>query len=215
METQNIPTSLVVLYFVLVSVIFVIGMLLQIKIIKTAMQEKPVTWQTQIFHSIVMIIHFSLVALLDVLEYMIPNYNGAAWICTVIRTIRKFGAVTISANSLFISLQKYIVIVNRINDNSERHKIEIVSLVLYVTLLILFTVSASIRDLSSIDTYFRQKAALLWGFIMGQMRFQISCQVINHLNPKVSANLAEPRDTTMKITLFIIRLNSIALPKWV
>ena len=153
MEKQNIHISQVVLYIVFVSIVFVIGMFLQIKIIKRARQEKPVTWKTEIFHSIVMIIHFSIVLFLEVLVYVIPDYTGGGWICTLSRFIRRCGIVTISSHSLLISVQKYIVIVNSINGNSERHILEIVLLVISVTFSILWAAATFIRNVSSIPTY--------------------------------------------------------------
>ena len=153
MEEQNIHISQVVLHIVFVSILLVIGMPLQIKIIKRARQEKQVTWKTEIFHSIVLIIHFSFILIVDVLAFVIPDYTGGGWICLLSQFIRTFGILTISSHSLLISVQKYIVIVNCINDNSERHKLEIVSLVLYLTLSILSAAAISLRYFSSVPIY--------------------------------------------------------------
>ena len=154
MEKENINVTLVLLYIVFVSILFLIGLLLQIKIIKTARQEKPVTWITEIFHSIVMIIHFSLVLFDEVIVYMIPDYIGGGWICILLRFIQRCGVVTITSHSMLISVHKYIVIVNRIRDNSERLKLETFLLVLYLIFSILWSAATFIRDVSSIPIFY-------------------------------------------------------------
>ena len=136
------------------------------KNIKKIEPRKLVTWQTEIFHSIFMIIYFGLVLFFDTLAYMIPDCTGGWWICPLSGFIRICGVFTISSHSLSISVQKYIVIVNRINNNSERHKLEIVSLVLYLTLSILWSVATLLKKLSFIPTSL--ESCITLGEVVGQ-----------------------------------------------
>ena len=163
MEDQNIHISQVVLYIVFLSIVFLIGMSLQIKIIKSARKEKPVTWRTEIFHSIIMIIHFTLIVFFQCLVYMIPDYTVGWWMCMSFRYIRRFGIAMISSHSIIISVHKYIVIVNRIDDNSERQKLETVLMVLYSTFIILWTAAILIRNFSSIPIFFTSENCLAIG----------------------------------------------------
>ena len=150
MEKHNNHIVEVVLYIAIVLIVFVAGMSLHIKIIKRSVQAKLVTWQTEIFHSVVMIIHFALVRLSKVLVYMIPDYTVGLGICMLCRFIREFGLFIISVHSLSISVQKYFVIIHRINDNTERNKLEKVTLVICVTFSILWSVASILRFSSSI-----------------------------------------------------------------
>ena len=168
MEKQNIDISQVVLYIVFLSIVFLIGMSLQIKIIKSARKEKPVTWRTEIFHSIIMIIHFTLIIFVESLVYMIPDYTGGWWICMLFRFIRRFGVVMITSHSLLISVHKYIVVVNRIDDNPERKTLETVLLVLYSTFSILWTVATFIRNFSSIPIFSTSENCFSLGKWFGQ-----------------------------------------------
>ena len=97
-----------------------------------------------------MIIHFSLVLLTEGLVYMIPNYTCGKWICTVCRFIRNNGVLTISLHSLLISVQKYIVVIHQINNNSDRHKLEKVLMVSFCIFGILWSAAMIIRSSSFI-----------------------------------------------------------------
>ena len=142
--------SIVVLYFTVFVIVFVVGISLQLKIIKRSRQRKPVAWQTEIFHAIAMMIHFSLVLLTESLVTMIPNYSVGGWICMLCRFIRNFGWLTISMHSLLISMQKYIVVVHRINDDSDRQKLEKVLLVPFLSFCMLWSAALIVRSSSFI-----------------------------------------------------------------
>ena len=59
----------------LLSVIFSIGLYLQIKIIIVSKQEKASTWKIDICHSVVMIIHYGIRILFECITYTIPSLH--------------------------------------------------------------------------------------------------------------------------------------------
>ena len=100
---------------VLLSVIFIIGLYLQIKIIIVSKQEKDMTWKIDICHSVVMITHFCLRILFEFITYLTPllhQYTGT-WICYVVFFVTVYGSVSVISHSLVISIYKYICIVHQ------------------------------------------------------------------------------------------------------
>ena len=94
--------------------IYIIGFCLQIKIIKTVKEEKTLTWDINLIHSTVMLIHFTFAILLYIITNLIPNLNRyvGVWFCYCLLFLRCYGISEILSHSLFISIYKYIFIVH-------------------------------------------------------------------------------------------------------
>ena len=58
---------------IVLSILFFFGVYLQIKIIDVVKKNKQVGWEAQIYHSIVLIIHFSIVLFFEALPYIDHN----------------------------------------------------------------------------------------------------------------------------------------------
>ena len=100
---------------VILSVIFLIGLYIQIKIIIVSKQEKDMTWRIDICHSVVMITHFSFRILFAMITYIIPSlhqYTGK-WLCYVGYFAIVYGYLSVVSHSLVISIHKYIFIVHQ------------------------------------------------------------------------------------------------------
>jgi hypothetical protein len=94
--------------------IFLIGLFLQITIIKTVRKEQSITWDIKMTHSIVMIVHFCYTIIFEIATYLIPElgqYTGI-WFCYVSLFLRMYGVSEILCHSLFLSIYKYIIIVH-------------------------------------------------------------------------------------------------------
>lgn len=95
-------------------VIFVIGVFLQIKIIKAIRQDRATAWEVDLGHSIVMMIHFSFIIFFNIITYIFPNlhlYLGKEF-CYLALILRMLGVAEIVGHSLVISFYKYIFIVH-------------------------------------------------------------------------------------------------------
>ena len=100
--------------------IFSIGLYLQIKIIKIVRQEQSMSWEINMCHSIVMIIHYIFTISIEMTTYLIPSLsrNTGMWFCYVASFVRGYGASAIVMHSLYISIYKYIFIVHDAHDET-------------------------------------------------------------------------------------------------
>ena len=115
MKGDDISIHHLIIFIVVVSIQFLIGMYLQIRIIKRVRQAKTTPWETQVYHSVVLIIHFSFGICFETLTYTIPNithYTGGLF-CDLLWFIKYWGIFAIQFHSLSVSVHKYIVIVYR------------------------------------------------------------------------------------------------------
>ena len=78
--------------------IFSIGLGLQMKIIKAVKEEKAMTWDINLSHSITMIIHFFFTILIDTITYIIPNLKMTfgVWFCYFLLFLRRYSLWTVS-----------------------------------------------------------------------------------------------------------------------
>jgi hypothetical protein len=158
MESEDIPIHQLIIYRSAFVIAFVIGLYLQIRVIKRLKQEKMVAADTQIYHSITLIIHFSLLIFRESLWYIMPdiiNYSEWKWICEMFRYMRILGGFAISWHSLSVAVQKYIVIVHCVADNSDRRKIEKIIWWIFLIVEILWSAGTDIREstFSHIESY--------------------------------------------------------------
>ena len=101
----------------LLSIIFFIGLYLQIKIIIVSKQEKDerLTWKVDICHSVVLITMGVLRILFWILTYFVPclhQYTGK-WFCYVVWFVNMYCTISVLSHSLVISLYKYMFIVHQ------------------------------------------------------------------------------------------------------
>ena len=141
------------MFAVVLAVVFFFGVYLQIKIIGVVKKNKQVAWEAQIYHSIVLILHFGIALFFETLPYMDPNIiNFSGWICDIFRYIRIWGVFAISGHSLYVSIQKYIVIVHGVVGDSQRRNVALAMFVVPLIFQILWTVVVYIRSTDTITT---------------------------------------------------------------
>ena len=158
MKKENIPMYQLILYTSVFSVVLVIGMYLQIRVIKKILIEKPVAWETQIYQSIVLGIHVVLIVFSETLLYVIPDStnNGGWWLAwEVFRYLRVLSVFSISWHTLSVSLQKYIVIVHSVREDSDRRKLAKTLWWVFLIIEIFWSAGINIRKstCSSVDSY--------------------------------------------------------------
>ena len=103
-----------ILGFSILLIVFAIGVFLQIKIIKALKQDRTTSWEIQLIHSIVMLLHFSFVIIFEITIHSIRSLDGylRKWVCSATFFLRIVGATEIICHSLIISFYKYIFIVH-------------------------------------------------------------------------------------------------------
>lgn len=158
MKNENIPIDQVIIYTCVFSIVFVIGLYLQMRVIKKLILEKTVAWETQIYQSIVLIIFVVMVVFLEVLLYIIPDStNNAGWwlVWEISRYLIILCLTSISWHTFSVSLQKYMVIVHNVTDNSERRKIAKTTWWVFLIIEIFWSAGIAIRQstCSSVDSY--------------------------------------------------------------
>ena len=100
---------------VLLSLIFFVGLYLQIKVVIVSKQEKEITWKINICHSVIMTAHFAIRILLEGLTCIVPSlhqYTGK-WFCHFLYFIDNYGAISVSSHSLATAMHKYVFIVHQ------------------------------------------------------------------------------------------------------
>ena len=114
MNSTDYDSTMLVIRSSALVIIFTIGCFLQVKIIKAVKEEKAMTWDINLSHSITMIIHFIFTILIDTMTYIIPNLKMSfgVWICYFLLFLRLYGISEIVFHSLFISAYKYIFILH-------------------------------------------------------------------------------------------------------
>ena len=128
--------------------IFVVGVFLQVKVIATLKRDQAMAWEINLAHSIVMIVHWSFRIVLETIQYIEPNYYAffGKWFCYCLLALISFGVFEMALHSLYISIHKYIFIVqsetvNRIGECKTRRLLQRA----YFILLIAWSISYTVR----------------------------------------------------------------------
>ena len=103
-------------------ILFFIGTFIQTKIVSICKEEKGATWKIHASHSIVLIINFAFNISFDAGMYFLPSlshYTGP-WICYLASFVTYYCFYSIVANSLIISIMKYLFIVHQIPPSSDK-----------------------------------------------------------------------------------------------
>ena len=131
-----------------VCAIFIIGVVLQVKIIAALKSDQAMAWEMNLAHSVVMICHWSFKLLVEFVHYIQPSFHDifGRWFCYLLLAVRSFGIFVMFFHSLYISIHKYIFIihketVNRIGDRKTKGWL----LWAYLIILISWTLSYTAR----------------------------------------------------------------------
>ena len=120
---------------------YVIGFYIQVKKIKSVKQEKPITWELEIYHSIVCIFHFWFCIFVEILELFVADTSESTkWLlCTFAWCVKTLGVNAIFSHSLTISMCKYIIIVHCKGKYFGRHNVVKLASFVMVAYQILWT----------------------------------------------------------------------------
>ena len=127
--------------------IFVVGVFLQVKVMATLKRDQGMAWEINLTHSIVMIVHWSFRIFLETIQFMEPNYYTffGKWFCYSLLSVVSLGVFEMALHSLYISIHKYIFIVqsetvNRIGECKTKRFLQWAYFILLITWCISYTV---------------------------------------------------------------------------
>ena len=99
---------------VILSVLLVLGLYLQIRIIIVSKQEKGITWKLDIYHSVMINVYFSFRIFFEIFTELFPSmhmYVGK-WFCYFALFVQIFCGLSMISHSLVIVIYKYIYIIH-------------------------------------------------------------------------------------------------------
>ena len=164
-EDLNGKSFSTMIHVVFQVILFFIGTFIQIKTISICKQEKGATWKIHVIHSIILIINFAFNISFDSLIYFIPSFSSITgpWICYLASFLAYYCFYSIVANSLIISIMKYLFIVHQILPSSETgSKIKSGFIFIYLLHPLFLTVCNILTSdwgtFSSVETCFSDKS---------------------------------------------------------
>ena len=129
-----------------VCAIFIIGVVLQVKIIAALKSDQAMAWEMNLAHSVVMICHWSFKLLIAFVHYIQPMFYDLSgrWFCYLELAVRSLGIFVMLFHSLYISIHKYIFVihhetVNRIGDRKTKWRLFCAYLIVLFSWIISYT----------------------------------------------------------------------------
>ena len=118
MDLSKHDLLILIVECVIFCAIFIIGVFLQVKVIAVVKRDQAMAWEIHFVHSVVMILHFSLVAIVEAVNYIQVTFNDYSlfhypMFRYVVLFIKCFGISEMGFHSLYISIYKYIFILHR------------------------------------------------------------------------------------------------------
>ena len=114
---QSVTTSEVVsiiVCIILAFLMYIVGIYLNIKIIKVSQKDKEITWKLDITHSALVIAVVSHSFFMNGITYFMDNlyeYTGE-WFCYVSKVLEHYGHLYVAGHSLIIVIMKFVLIVH-------------------------------------------------------------------------------------------------------
>ena len=133
MPDYNIATLIIL--ETIITVMYVIGLYLNIKILIVSRKEKSMTWKIDFAHSIILIVLFTYNPLIHSLTYYVQDIylvTGTSF-CYVAKVVSHFLIVYVGAHSMIIAALKYIVIVY--GEKLDRFKEKIIEAFFYINIV--------------------------------------------------------------------------------
>ena len=133
---------------IILSVLLIIGLYLQIRIIIVSKQEKGITWKLDLYHSFVITVNFSFRIFFEIFTDVFPSmhvYVGM-WFCYVALFVQIFCGLSMVSHSLVIVIYKYIYIIHPdLFSSAGTHNASLFAIWTNVIVQISLSVSAMVR----------------------------------------------------------------------
>ena len=113
-DTKDTNVTTFIVANIMLTVLFLAGLYLQIKICLISKNEKDMTWKLHICNSMVMISYYCFRIGFEFVTFFIPHLHEhtGKWFCYVALAANVFGALSIASHSIVISMYKYVYIVH-------------------------------------------------------------------------------------------------------
>ena len=135
---------------ILLSIELLLGFYINIRKIKRVLKEKHITWELEIYHSVVCMIYILSCLVTDVLEYACHTLSGMAGLLffySAIRCIKMFCYNIILCHSLTVATYKYYVILHNRRLPNDDNNMEKEWLILIIILPILWILGSFTRNI--------------------------------------------------------------------
>ena len=105
-----------IVHLLIQTVLFGIGLFHHVKIIHESKVERSKTWLIQISHTVITTFHFGIRIPFQAISHFVPNVSSyiGSWFCYIQAFNGFYGLQEISAHSLWIAVEKYILIVHHL-----------------------------------------------------------------------------------------------------
>ena len=113
-ETDYMSIGGILVLPVIALSVYIIGIFLHAKIIKTSIKGKEMTWKLDVTNSFLLMIHYAHVLFMTSLTFFVHDvhiYTGK-WFCYASKLLTYYGNFYISAHTLVVVILKYIMIVH-------------------------------------------------------------------------------------------------------
>ena len=147
-EMLGQESLILIVEFAIFCAIFTIGIFLQVKVIVALKRDQPQAWEMKLADSVIQIVHWSLKLFLGSIYYIQPTFFDffGEWFCFLLLFVMFFGSFEMLFHSLYISIHKYIFIVqsetvNRIGECKTKRFLQWA----YFILLLAWSISYTIR----------------------------------------------------------------------
>ena len=164
--------------------IFIVGVFLQVKIIAALKHDQAIAWEINLAHSVLMIVLFSSLSILESINYIQPSLydNLGIWYCYLILPEILFGFFEMLFHSLYVSMYKYIFIVHSATvTRIGKHKIKRILSWTYFIILVSWTVSLVIRENFGSRKVFQNNVSCGVFHALGTSSREADGSIIRHL----------------------------------
>ena len=103
-----------ILHLVIQTLLFGIGLFIHVKIIQQSKADRSKAWLIHISHSLVVTFHYGIRVPFQAITHFVPHLSSyiGSWICYIAAFNGFYGLQEILAHSLWIAIEKYILIVH-------------------------------------------------------------------------------------------------------
>ena len=140
------------LMLILLSIELVVGLIINIKKIKSVNAKKLITWELEIYHSVTCILYFIVSTIVDIIEYSCSSIDTSFVVAInyVSPILKEIGINIILSHSLSVAIYKYYIIILKrpMNYNNKNMVWEwLLALIMYP---IIFAILSLVRHIEMI-----------------------------------------------------------------
>ena len=104
-----------ILILIFISILFVVGLIINIKKINYVKSKKSITWELEIYHSVISIFFFTATTIVHIIEYTCPEISSSFYVVIhyVSLILKEFGSSILLSHSLSVAVYKHYIIIHK------------------------------------------------------------------------------------------------------